>query len=369
MTTQIIGGHNLGLQDSSATILNRSDPTGNGTLGHGEQPYVNVSNGDLVVRQRDVFLPSQGPDFELVRTYNSRGYLNGIGKNWTLSTGVTLSSHQDKPASGNGTLTNYTALYGDGSEAHFAFDSGRNLWVSTDGAGAYETLNVLNKADADGAKYVLTRADRTQFRFDNNFVLLSNVDTNGVRMDYIYQGGKLQQVRDDNGHVITFNYDGLGTLISISDETGVTLVRYGYSQGNLTSVTDRFVHVTTYTYDSQNSLLSRITLPSQQTVNGQVQTFDAREMSFTYERINWYDHPHVITPFDQGFAFVIKSVTDALGGVTSFDYAFMFSSVPLDPSDRDIAFKVQGARFFDGGTTRVVDALGNARATSNAAEF
>src|SRR4029434_6931541 len=205
--------------------------------------------------------------------------------------------------------------------------------------------------------------------FDNNFVLLSNVDTNGVRMDYIYQGGKLQQVRDDTGHVITFNYDGLGTLSSISDETDVTLVRYGYTQGNLTSVTDRFGHVTTYAYDSQNSLLSRITLPSQQTVNGQVQTFDVREMSFAYERINWDDHPHLITSFDQGFAFVIKSVTDALGGVTSFDYAFSFNSSALDPSDRDLPYKVGGGRYFAGGTTRVVDALGNARATSNTAEF
>src|SRR5215831_7648822 len=280
MTTQIIGGHNLGLQDSSTTILNRNDPTGNGTLGHGEQPYVNVSNGDLVVRQRDVFMPSRGPDFEVVRTYNSRGYLNGIAPDWTLSTGVTLSSHQDKPADNGPTVTNYSAFYGDGSEAHFAFDSSRNLWVSTDGAGAYETLNVLGTAAADGAKYVLTRADQTQFRFDKNFVLLSNVDTNGVRMDYVYQGGKLQQVLDDTGHVITFNYSGLGTLSSISDETGVTLVSYGYSQGNLASVTDRYGHVTTYSYDAQNGLLSRITLPSQQTVNGQVQTYDAREMTF-----------------------------------------------------------------------------------------
>src|SRR4030095_7105838 len=171
------------------------------------------------------------------------------------------------------------------------------------------------------------------------------------------------------GHVLTFNSDGLGTLSSISDETGVTLVRYGYTQGNLTSVTDRFGHVTTYAYDSQNSLLSRITLPSQQTVNGQVQTFDVREMSFTYERISWDDHPHLITSFDQGFAFVIKSVTDALGGVTSFDYAFTFNTTALDPSDRDNAFKVAGGRYFAGGTTRVVDALGNARATSNEAEF
>src|SRR4051794_667174 len=368
MTTSLIGGHNLGLLDSSATLLNRNDRTGAGTLGHGEQPYVNVSDGDLVIQQRDAILPSGGADFELVRTYNSRGYVNGIAKSWTLSTGVTLSSHQDKPADNSAAVTNYTALYGDGSEAHFSFDVGRGLWVSTDGAGAYETLSVLSAPATDGAAYVLTRADQTQLRFDKDFVLLSSVDTNGVRMDYLYQGGKLAQVRDDTGHVISFNYNGLGNLSSISDESGATLVSYEYSQGNLTKVTDRNGLVTTYTYDAQTGVLSKIALPKQQSVNGQLQTFDAREMQFTYDRVTWDDHPHLITAFDQNAAFVVKSITDAMGGLTSFDYNFTFSSTGLDPSDRDVAFKPAGGRYFTGGATKVVDALGNARATSNAAE-
>src|SRR6478736_5443311 len=98
MTTSVVGGHNLGLLDSSATLLNRNDRAGNGTLGHGEQDYANVSNGNLIIQQRDAFLPSRGADFDLVRTYNSRGVVAGTG--WSLSTGVTLQSHQDKPASG-----------------------------------------------------------------------------------------------------------------------------------------------------------------------------------------------------------------------------------------------------------------------------
>jgi len=79
MTTSVVGGHNVGLLDSSATLLNPNDRTGNGTLGHGEQTYVNISNGDLVVRQRDAFLPSRGADFDLVRTYNARGVVSGTG--------------------------------------------------------------------------------------------------------------------------------------------------------------------------------------------------------------------------------------------------------------------------------------------------
>ena len=50
---------------------------------------------------------------------------------------------------------------------------------------------------ADGTKYRLTRADQTQNNFDKDFVLLSMVDTNGVRTDFTYQGGRIQTVRDD----------------------------------------------------------------------------------------------------------------------------------------------------------------------------
>ena len=66
--TQIIGGHNLGLFDGSFTVLNRNDPTGAGTIGHGVRSYANISNGNLILQERDVYLPSFGDDLEFVRT-------------------------------------------------------------------------------------------------------------------------------------------------------------------------------------------------------------------------------------------------------------------------------------------------------------
>src|SRR5687768_10720664 len=98
--TTIIGGHNLGLLDGSLGQLNRNDPTGQGTLGLGVESYANVANGNLLIQERDVFLPSRGIDFALVRTYNSRGAIAGSNDGWFWSTGVKLSSHQDKPANG-----------------------------------------------------------------------------------------------------------------------------------------------------------------------------------------------------------------------------------------------------------------------------
>ncbi|HHJ13940.1 MAG TPA: hypothetical protein ENJ79_06115, partial [Gammaproteobacteria bacterium] len=67
----IIGGTEAGLQDTSFAILNRNDRTAGNDPGHGNQFYANVANGNLVIQERDAFLPSRGDDFLLTRTYNS----------------------------------------------------------------------------------------------------------------------------------------------------------------------------------------------------------------------------------------------------------------------------------------------------------
>src|SRR5688572_22203750 len=82
--TSIIGGYDTGLLDSSLFLLNRNDKTGEGTAGHGEDLYVNVSNGNLVVMHKDAFLPSQGEDYLFARTYNSRGtWIDKDGQGWS----------------------------------------------------------------------------------------------------------------------------------------------------------------------------------------------------------------------------------------------------------------------------------------------
>src|SRR5262245_52329716 len=294
--TMVIGGHGLGLQDTSLSLLNRNALTGGGTLDQRMQAYVNVSAGNLVIQERDVFLPSRGDDFILVRTYNSRGKLDAAN-NWIWSTAISLSTHQDKSADNGPTVNACVVTYGDGSERHFDFDSSRNLYVSTDGAGAYETLEALDKPGADGIQFRLTRADRSVYSFDKDFVLQSITDTNGLRTEFTYQSGRVQTVRDDTGHVITYQYAGT-RLSGIFHETGPRLASYTCTDtGQISTVTDRFRHVTTYSYNA-NGLLTKIALPFQQTVNGQLQTFDTREIQFTYQSINWDDHPHVTTSFD-----------------------------------------------------------------------
>jgi hypothetical protein len=89
-------------------------------------------------------------------------------------------------------------------------------------------------------------------------------------------------------------------------------------------------------------------------------------VTFTYAKVNWDDHPHYQTVFDNGDENVLTSIIDANGGTTTFEYNFLFGKT-MAPNDRDLAFVPTYSNAFLGGTTRVVDALGNARAYSNAA--
>lgn len=67
----IIAGFDTGLLDSSLNLLKRDDQTGAPSHDHGNQFYVNVANGNLIVQQQDAYLPSLGEDYALLRTYNS----------------------------------------------------------------------------------------------------------------------------------------------------------------------------------------------------------------------------------------------------------------------------------------------------------
>ena len=55
--TTIIGGNGIGTLDSSLYQINSNNTPGAGTAGHGEDVYINVSNGNLVVDHLDQFLP------------------------------------------------------------------------------------------------------------------------------------------------------------------------------------------------------------------------------------------------------------------------------------------------------------------------
>jgi hypothetical protein len=198
MSVTLVGGNQQGLLDTSLMLLDRNERTSNDMIGSGESLYVNVANGNLVIQHRDAYMPSLGGDFDLVRTYNSRGSTSDAhqydGARWTSSTGVRLNVLPGFPR------PSFTVEYGDGSTFDYHWDSARNLYVSTDGAGAFETIQDLGFGS--GPRWLLTRADQSKLYFDDFGQLERWEDTNGVRMEYSYAADRLVRVRDDSGHVI-----------------------------------------------------------------------------------------------------------------------------------------------------------------------
>lgn len=87
--TQVFTNDGLGISGSSLGQLGNYGPKGKAELGQGgESVYMNAANGNLVLRQLDGFLASQGLGFEVIQSYNSLG--EG-GKNWQFNTQSHLS--------------------------------------------------------------------------------------------------------------------------------------------------------------------------------------------------------------------------------------------------------------------------------------
>ena len=339
MTVVVVAGNELGLQDATLNAQGRQDLLGNVGLDNGSGLFINVATGNLVYTHQDSFLPSRGQDFDLIRTYNSRGTSSDPGEandaRWTLSTSITLKQRN------NGGQTYYEVRYGDGAVFEYYLDQASGQYVTTDGEGAYEVLNLVYSKNGKSVEgYEVVRADQSTLRFDKQGNLTKWSDANGVYMEFFYKSNRLVQVKDDTGHTVNYNY-AKGVLASITSESATgernTLVEYRYSQGRLSEVIDREGHVTRYYY-TNNGYLERIELPSEQ--DGE--TFEARSITFTYASVNTTGGQGDNTP-------LIASITDAKGKVTAFSYDFVLNS----------GKGKNNANFYAGGTTTVTDAKGN----------
>lgn len=323
----IIGGNDSGVLDGSLTLLDRTDTTRDGVEGHDENLFVNVSNGNLVVSHTDAYLPSQGEDYAVVRTYNSRGNWNdGVGLGWVISTPITLSDM-------NANFIN--VRNSDGSE--YRFDKvTTGVFHSTDGAGAYEDITY----DKGAKTYTLIRSDQTRLEFDVNGTLQKSTDTNGNTIIYGYDSEKLLTVTDDTGHTITYEYGGTqGTdLARIVDSEAGVLVEYFYDQGLLIEVKDRNGDSTFYEYATDGTLRF-IRLPHDPAISADIGK--ERVIEFTFE------------PDDVTSQLVLRKLIDAEGNTTEFNYNFQEDNTSK----------------YIGGATVIVNALGVDRYRSNDAEY
>jgi RHS repeat-associated protein len=203
---------------------------------------VNVTNGNMYLRQTDYLLPGVGEAIDFTRTYNSMGSRAGLfGNRWSTAYDEALVIHS--PTSlrlylSNGRATDFV---GDGS--------GSFTPVQTDFFGQINqnANGTFSLAFKDGSAHVFTALGS----------LLSLSDHNNNQTTLTYDGSrKLASITDPSGRSVSVTTDTSGRILSISDTMG-TIGTYTYGTGNdLLSVSYADNSGFTFNYDGSDRLTS-----------------------------------------------------------------------------------------------------------------
>ncbi|MDA8521012.1 Ig-like domain repeat protein [Acidovorax sp. NCPPB 4044] len=269
----IVSGNNLGLSTSSFATLGQGGVFGSATQGRGgEQAYVNLATGNMVLQRRDDFVASQGQGMDVLRTYNSRGLLDDDNAdNWSIGIyNQPLRLTGTRNAAGS--VLSRTAR--DGARSDYSFDTAQGLYVGTDGAGAHDTL----RWDEAAGQYVWTDGDsgeQERYEGSGDQRLVSRSDAHGNTTRYQYGAdGLLASVTGASGETTHYDYTGRNLAqirVVAQDGSTSTRVRYAYDASNrLASVTvdlspgdnstaDGKVYQTTYTYDGDSRRVASVT--------------------------------------------------------------------------------------------------------------
>ncbi|MDB5856274.1 MAG: rane protein of unknown function [Herminiimonas sp.] len=306
----IVSGSGLGLDTTSFATLAGRLATGTATQGrNGERAYVNVATGNLVLQDLDDHLVAHGPSVDALRTYNSQGQGTDDNRDrWTP--GFYKSVHSTGQLNEPGSTI--VRVDGDAGESRYDFDPARGLYVSTEGAGSFDTIAVDS---TDGSLLWTDGGTGVRDRYDGNGQgqLLSITDRSGNKTTYTYAiSGVLMSVADASGETTYLDYaDRLLTQVRtvVQTDSGpqtMTRTRYTYDAlhrletvtVDLTptdnSTTDLRTFRTSYAYETASGAVSMVTRS------------DGTTQSFSYVRL--------------GAEYRVESVTDGMGNTTSFSY-------------------------------------------------
>ncbi|MCE4538229.1 hypothetical protein LXT12_13305 [Pelomonas sp. P7] len=181
----VVTGGGLGLNLGSASVLGGAGIAGAASFGRqSDRIYVNAASGNLVVQVRDELLVGRGGDAAGLRTYNSLGsFIDDNGDNWLpgLVRKVWLSS-------GTANAAGSVAMRRDedGSEAVFNWDGASGRYVSTNGAGAYDSLSF--DAGSGNWTFVDGTSRTVEVYANSTGRLLSATDADGNSFLHVGQG-------------------------------------------------------------------------------------------------------------------------------------------------------------------------------------
>ena len=210
----IVSSDTLGVSLSSLATLGTGVPgpdTSRST--NGERAFVNVATGNLALRVQDEYLASTGADIAAVRTYNSQGQLSGQAT-WAVGTvrqSVVLVTAAGTLGQAGSRLARTDA---DGATAVYNWDTGRGFYVTSDGAGADDTLELV----AGGGFKWTDGNTRLVETYSAAGRLSSAVDTDGQQIQYVYKNRASSTDTSGTPDGSTLQaYDANGFLTSVTD--------------------------------------------------------------------------------------------------------------------------------------------------------
>jgi YD repeat-containing protein len=181
---------------------------------------VNTSNGDLVLRARDLTVKGTGIDLSIDHVYNSQGPAGALGRGWTLSTGQDVGL--TFPSGGDVVLhdpSGACSTFVGNDDGSYAAAPGLRATLSKDTDGSF-TLQFGPSGTYAGQTWSFTAQGW----------LASRADRNGHTITSHYaDDGRLASVTDSQGRVTTFSYGNDNRLTKITDPTGTTAARFDYN--------------------------------------------------------------------------------------------------------------------------------------------
>ncbi|MHA3081857.1 LysM peptidoglycan-binding domain-containing protein [Acinetobacter sp. ANC 5383] len=325
----IVSGNGLGLLNSSFNNLGKKGVQGNANMGQAQlQNYVNLADGNLIIRQLDQNLEATGKNIQSTQTYNSKGILSEDVQ-WSGEWSKRLILVGNINEAGSKILV--TAE--DGHQVSFKFSS-TNTYVSTEGSGAYDALSLNGNTwtVTDGASLVREVYEYNPVLKTGRLVAVN--DNNGTNCIYSYDASdRLVSIKDLNStslNELIYNYDGTSNRVKRIDTkaNGVTNQNVYYEYDSLNrlskvitdltpsdnSITDQNVYTTTYSYELSSSRITAITQSDGTSVQF---SYEFDSVSNTY-RVKTFKDSQGLTTFN--YAANKTTVTNSLNEVWEYNY-------------------------------------------------
>ncbi|MFZ6721382.1 carbohydrate-binding protein [Undibacterium sp. Ji49W] len=304
----IVSGNSTGLNLTSSSGLGQRGILGSATQGKtGEQNFVNIATGNLVLQDNDAFVASHGTDLGLVRTYNSQGSITDDNADAWWINGYRRIVNQVGVVNQAGSSVQKVGA--DNAVQTYTYDVSSNKYLPTAGSGKFDSLEY----DASTSTWTWTdpaTQNKEVFEgYGNTSRLIAAQDASGNVTSYSYNGNYLSAITSSNGDKIEFSYTGNNLTqerVSLADGSIASATYYRYDNQNRliqvkldlspndNSIEDGNIYVTNYSYLGNTNLI------------GSVSQTDGSQQSFTYVTLSGTSH--------------IASITDALGRVTKFSY-------------------------------------------------